>query len=153
MEKRRKAVFWVVLLSETSHIFCCVLPSVFSIMALLAGVGMISVMPAPLNAVHEFMHGWELPMIAASGLILLLGWVIDIYSRRVDCHDTGCGHPPCGERKDKAHLILKIATVLFFTNLMVYAVLHQGWSSGEVVAIEVEVDHEVDHEADNNHDH
>ena len=42
MEKRRKAVFWAVLLSETSHLFCCVLPSVFSVLSLLVGVGMIS---------------------------------------------------------------------------------------------------------------
>ncbi len=146
MEKRRKAVLLAVILSETSHLFCCVLPTIFSVLSLFVGIGMISVMPAPLSAMHAILHAWELPIISLSGLILALGWGIDIHSRKVDCHDTGCHHPPCDVRKDKAHLVLKLATVLFLANVMVYTVLHQGMGVGQPAAVE-----QVDHH--NGHDH
>lgn len=126
MERMQKSVFWAILVTETSHLFCCVLPTIASLAAFLAGVGLIASMPAGLETLHEFIHRWEVPLIIFSGVTLALGWIVDRAARKVDCHNTGCVHEPCGTRKIKAHKVLVIATGLFFFNLIIYLALHQG---------------------------
>lgn len=92
----------------------------------MAGLGLVSALPAGYVEFHDFMHIWELPMIVASGALLALGWGLYIYSKRVNCHDTGCSHGPCGPKKDKSRLILIVASALFFVNIGVYSVIHQN---------------------------
>lgn len=122
-EKMQKGIFWAVLLSETGHLFCCVLPSVFSVLTLLSGIG-ISIMPLWLERFHAVLHAWEIPMIVTSTGILALGWGLYALSRRIDCHDTGCGHGPCEPKKQYTGKILWIATALFCMNLLVYLTIH-----------------------------
>ncbi|MCK6418167.1 MAG: hypothetical protein L6Q57_04420 [Alphaproteobacteria bacterium] len=122
----KKAILWAVILSETSHIFCCVLPTLFSVLSLLAGLGMVSLMPPVFVEMHEMLHAYEVPIIAASGLVLLLGWVLHRHAQKVDCHDTGCHHGPCGTQKGLSHRILLIATLLFVVNVSVYLIFHRG---------------------------
>jgi hypothetical protein len=124
-ETKQKTIVWAVLLSEASHIFCCVLPTLFSLMSLMAGAGVISVMPGFIVHMHDFMHDYEVPMIIVSALILALGWGLYFYSKKVDCHDTGCGHGPCKPKKDKVRLLLIAATVLFLVNVSVYMLFHR----------------------------
>ncbi|MCF8496233.1 MAG: hypothetical protein K9G62_06165 [Alphaproteobacteria bacterium] len=126
MKKVQHTLFWTIILSETSHVFCCVLPTLFSVLSLLAGMGIIGVMPVWLQDVHEALHEWELPLIAASGAVLVLGWALESYSRKIDCHDTGCHHGPCGDKKKASIFVLKIATLLFLVNVAVYGVFHRG---------------------------
>ncbi len=126
MQRIQKAIYWAILTSETSHVFCCVLPTVLSLLSLLAGIGMVTVLPAGLLEFHEIMHRWEVPMIAASGVILLLGWGLNAWSRRLDCHDTGCCHEPCGPKKNHAFKVLVAASILFVFNVTVYALFHAG---------------------------
>lgn len=113
------------LISETSHVLCCVLPTLFSIASLLSGAGLVTI-PASWVIVHKILHNWELPIMAFSAAVLALGWWLHHYSNKIDCHDTGCHHPPCDTKKDKVHLLLKVATVLFVANLFVYVVFHRG---------------------------
>jgi hypothetical protein len=117
-------LFWAIVVSETSHVFCCVLPTLISLFSLLAGLGLMSVLPAGWLAFHEMMHRWEIPMIALSGGILVFGWVMHFISRRLDCHSTGCGHGPCAPEKNKAVTILKIASVMFAVNIAIYYTFH-----------------------------
>lgn len=126
MERMQKSVFWAILVTETSHLFCCVLPTLFSVAAFLAGLGLIGAIPAGLETLHHFIHEWEIPLIVFSGVTIALGWAIDLRARRVDCHDTGCYHEPCGTRKYKAHKVLVIASALFLFNIVIYFALHQG---------------------------
>lgn len=126
MQKLQKGIYAAIVATEASHVFCCVLPTVFSVLSLLAGLGMVSVMPGWMVDLHAFLHGWELPMITASGVVLALGWGLDWYSKKIDCHDHGCGHGPCGTKKNRAHTVLIVATVLFFVNITVYGVFHRG---------------------------
>ncbi len=126
MDKLKKKMYWALIASETTHVFCCVLPVLFSVISLLTGFGLIAVMPGWLEGVHDLMHGWELPVIAVSGVILAFGWFLEEYSRRIDCHDTGCQHGKCDPRKDRAKAILKIATVLFVFNVLIYIGFHRG---------------------------
>lgn len=123
---KRKAIVWAVILSESSHVFCCVLPTLFSVLSLMAGAGVISVMPGFMVEIHEVLHGYELPMIFVSAFILAVGWGLHWYSRSIDCHDTGCGHGPCDTKKDNTHLLLLGASVLFLINVTVYGVFHRG---------------------------
>ena len=126
----QKSLVWTVILSESSHVFCCVLPTVISLVSLLAGMGVVVAMPASLLRLHDLLHEWELPMIAASGAVLLLGWLATWYSDRIDCHSSGCAHGACAPKKDKAHLVLKIATLLFLLNIAVYFGVHRSGIAG-----------------------
>lgn len=124
--KMQKSMMWAVILSETSHLFCCVLPTLVSLVGLLAGLGVVVALPVRFLEIHDFLHAWELPMIIASGVILALGWVMIRHSDKVDCHSTGCAHGACAPKKNAAHLVLKIATVLFVFNVLVYALVHRS---------------------------
>ncbi len=123
--KRASGIFsWAVVLSELSHVFCCVLPSVFSILTILVGMGLIGAMPVWMEGLHELMHGWELPLIIMSGSVLVLGWALHFISKSMDCHDTGCEHEPCEPKKKNTALVLKVATLLFVVNIAIYLSIH-----------------------------
>lgn len=131
MEKYRKTVLAALLVSETSHIFCCVLPTVFSIVSVLSGIGIISTLPTGWVHVHEILHHWEVPMITISGIILVLGWGLHYYTEHMGpheqhkhCCDGHCG--PKEQKKNKIHTVLKIATVLFVINVAVYVLFHRN---------------------------
>lgn len=125
MQKTKNTIFWAVILSETGHVFCCVLPTVFSVLSLLAGLGMVSAVPVWMEELHHVLHDWEIPVIVLSGFLLMMGWALHAYSRKIDCHETGCHHPPCDSKKTTASRILVVATTLFCINLAVYVFLHR----------------------------
>ncbi|MCE7885959.1 MAG: hypothetical protein DYH13_00425 [Alphaproteobacteria bacterium PRO2] len=133
MEKYRKTVLTAILLSETSHIFCCVLPTVFSIVSVLSGIGIISALPAGWTHLHDLLHHYEVPMIVLSGMVLALGWGLHYYTEHMGpheqhkhCCDGHCG--PKEQKKNKVHMILKVATILFLVNVTVYFMFHRGHS-------------------------
>lgn len=126
MQRINKALGWAILASETSHVFCCVLPTLAGVFSLLSGLGVVGVLPAGIMSFHEMMHEWEIPMIVASGVILALGWGLYAVSLRLDCHDTGCHHGACAPKKNKTALILKAASVLFVVNTVIYLTFHYG---------------------------
>jgi len=139
---RLQGVFsWFVVLSELSHVFCCVLPSVFTMLTMLMTMGVMSAMPSWMNDVHNVMHGWEIPIITASGVVLALSWGVHLISKRIDCHDTGCVHEPCEPKKDKNALILRIATVLFVINISVYSFVHRGYQHHHEAGVVAELEH------------
>ncbi len=126
MERIKKGIFWAVVLSETSHVFCCVLPTVISVISLIAGAGLVSALPGPVLAIHDMLHAYEIPMIFMSALVLLTGWGLHWMSLRLDCRSTGCGHEPCAPKKTRTQLVLVVATLLFCCNLAVYMAFHAG---------------------------
>ena len=124
-DKRQKRFLWAIVVSELSHVFCCVLPTMFSLVSLLAGFGVIATMPGWLESLHHIMHGWELPMIGFSAVVLLIGWGLHFYSLKEDCHNHGCEHEPCGPNKRRASKILIAASVLFVFNVVIYFGVHR----------------------------
>lgn len=127
MHKHRKTAFWAFIASESIHIFCCVLPTLFSVLSLLIGVGYISSMPAFMVISHEWIHAYEIPVMITSLAIILLGWGFYAYSRRLDCAQekaSSCCHEPCAPKKDRSHLLLMLASGLFFVNLVIYFAFH-----------------------------
>jgi hypothetical protein len=130
----QKSLVWTVVLSELTHVFCCVLPTLFSVTSLLVGLGVVASMPVSMLEIHHFMHHWEIPIIAGSGVILALAWLATWYSHKLECaHAHDCGHEACSapKKSDKrTTAILKVATALFLFNVVVYAVVHRSeWFS------------------------
>lgn len=115
-----------VLLSEFSHVFCCILPTLFTVLSFAVNLGLITTMPGVLLDIHEHIHDYEAPIIIVSGLMLVLGWAAHLYSRKVDCHDDGCCHPPCSPQKSTNAKILIVASVLFVINVSVYFFVHKN---------------------------
>ncbi len=126
IKRTEGALSWLVLVSEFGHVFCCVLPSVFSILSVMVGMGLIGAMPLWIASFHDLMHGWEIPIITFAGVVVLMGWALHYISVKIDCHDTGCGHGPCGKKKKKASKVLMVATALFLINIAVYFTVHVG---------------------------
>jgi cytochrome b subunit of formate dehydrogenase len=126
MQKLQSFIYWACVTSEISHVFCCGLPMVFSVLSLLSGVGLITVMPAGLVTIHEALHAYEIPMIATSGVIILLGWALHYIAYRMDCRSTGCVHEPCKPKKKRSAKVLVVATALFVLNVSGYVLLHHG---------------------------
>lgn len=151
MQKHQNKIFWAVVLSESTHIFCCVLPTLFSVLSLFAGIGLISVMPSFLVDLHHLFHQWEVPMLVASAVVLAAGWGFYRYSRSIDCHDAGCNHASCNPTKNRVRIVLILASALFAVNLFVYFAFHRPMS--ERNAIPVSFEQESAHDHDHGHDH
>tara|TARA_B100001750_G_scaffold208182_1_gene186972 strand:- start:73 stop:525 length:453 start_codon:yes stop_codon:yes gene_type:complete len=126
-QKFQKTIYSTLIASESIHIFCCGLPTLFSILSVLAGFGIIAGMPGFIDHIHTVIHSYELPVIAMSGFILFIGWGLYIYSKKLDCHsETSCAHGPCEPKKDRTRMFLFAATILFVGNAFVYMIFHRG---------------------------
>jgi hypothetical protein len=99
IDRVQKPLGWAIIISETSHVFCCIMPTIFSIVSLATGLGLLAAMPAWMVVLHDMMHDWEIPVIIFSGVVVALGWALYVFSKRIDCHDPGCVHEPCGRVK------------------------------------------------------
>jgi hypothetical protein len=148
----QKSFGWAVLASELGHVFCCVLPTVFTVLSFAANIGLIGAAPEGLVALHEFIHGYEWQVIAFSGAMVVFGWAVHAASLKVDCHDTGCVHEPCDRTKQRNARILTVATALFVVNLGIYLIVHQnvlGLSAFEAASTEL---HDHGHEDHHGHE-
>lgn len=120
MQKIQNIFHFTLIGTLLSHIFCCGLPTVVSILSLISGLGFVVSMPFALERLHEFLHQYELHIMVFSGFMVVLGWVLHEFSRRMDCHDTGCHHPPCDTKKNRSTKVLIFASALFCINLVIY---------------------------------
>ncbi len=139
MANLHKHFGWAVLASELSHVFCCVLPTIVTIMGVLSSAGLMAGAPEFIENIHDSIHHYEVPIIVFSGVMVALGWVFHLSSRTVDCHNTGCVHPPCDEKKITNSKILLISTLLFIVNLVIYFGIHKNVF--EVEAFNVQEEH------------
>lgn len=107
-------------LAALSHIFCCGLPLLASIISLGASAGgTIGV-----SALHEVLHAWELEIIIFSGAMLCLSAASLIIAHKIDCRTEGhCHHEPCKPKKNLSLNLFLLATVIFAINVSVY-VMH-----------------------------
>lgn len=118
---------WAVLASELSHVFCCVIPTLVTVLSAFANIGLFVVSrDGWLINIHNAMHYYEVPIIVFSGVMVAFGWLAHRASKAVDCHDTGCGHPPCSPQKSRNTRILVIATILFAANMVIYFGIHRN---------------------------
>ncbi|QQG35374.1 MAG: hypothetical protein HYS17_07400 [Micavibrio aeruginosavorus] len=117
----RRHIVWFVLASEVSHLFCCILPTLAAVLSLAVGVGML---PTAFATLHDIIHGYEVPVIIFSAIMLLLGWGAYCMALKTDCHALGHDEHKCHRTTDRSKIILLIGTCLFFVNLTIYFALH-----------------------------
>ena len=118
----RRGLGWAVLASELGHVFCCILPTFFSLFSFAANIGLIGGAPGFLAVVHEIIHRYELPVILFSGFMVGVGWLVYWGSRRLRV----CGDAMCAKGARHNRLILVIATGLFTVNVFIFAVVHKN---------------------------
>jgi hypothetical protein len=117
-----------VILAESTHIFCCVLPTVVTLFSILASFGVIAQAPIFMLDIHEALHAYEIPVIVFSGIMLVLGWVFYVVSRRIECQKSHCEphETVCGPQKNSARTVLILASLIFTMNIVVYTTVHIG---------------------------
>jgi len=120
MQRIQNIFHWTIIGTFLSHVLCCGLPTVISAISLMSGLGVMASMPTGLATLHNVIHVYEVHLILFSGVMIVFGWALHEISRRIDCHDTGCGHPPCAPKKKRSAKLLMIATALFAINLVIY---------------------------------
>lgn len=123
MDKIRRNIVWLVVASEVSHLFCCVLPTLAALLSLAVGVG---ILPTAFTQLHDFIHGYEIPVIIFSAVMLGLGWWAYVLAKRTDCHSLGHDEHACHKTTDRSKVFLLIGTALFFINLVIYISLHSS---------------------------
>lgn len=149
--KLQRPLLWTVLLAESTHIFCCVLPTVITVLAVLASFGTVAQMPVFLLDIHELLHEYEVPVILFSGSVLLVGWGIYALSRQIECQKSHCEphETICAPAKDHTRWVLVAATILFMINITVYVTLHRG--SEDLLRAQAEAAHVHDHHHGHQH--
>jgi hypothetical protein len=116
IKKHERVVHVITLATVFGHLFCCGLPLAIAVLGLFAGLGALSpVIPV----IHDALHDFEKPLLMLSAVLVALGWAVYYHGSHVDCHESGCHHPPCGTQKKRASRLLILATVLFVINMLV----------------------------------
>ena len=120
MATMKKTVDTLLIALLSTHLFCCVLPTVVSLLAVFSGLGFLG-FGTIVEELHHHIHDFELPILIFSFVTLCLGWVMSIYAHRAACcHETGCEHEPCAPTKHRAYGFLVLATLLFLVNIAIY---------------------------------
>lgn len=105
------------LLTSVTHIFCCGLPLVMSIIGLGTVIGLSGI-----HAIHDVMHQYEVDILIGSGILLAIGGIVQIIAWRLDCREDGaCTHTPCAPKKNKSLILLLLAATFYIINLLMFA--------------------------------
>lgn len=144
-DKLHRNIGLAIILAECTHVFCCVLPTIVTVVGLLSSISAVVQVPVFLLDIHEFLHAYEIPVIAFSGVMLVLGWVLYGVARHIECARPHCEphETVCAPAKHNTHWILVIASVLFMANIVVYFTLHR--ESAEMLHTQAVEAHEHHH--------
>jgi len=85
MQNLNRYVSITAVASEITHLFCCGLPMLFSILSFFSSLGLMASMPTPLEYIHEALHGFEIPLITISATLIIAGWALYFVSKRINC--------------------------------------------------------------------
>lgn len=126
MQNMRRTFYWTILASELSHIFCCVLPVLLSLISIFSLYGAMNAVPGFIWSAHDFMHHWEPVILVVSALLLLSGWGLWAQQKQVSHPTHSCQTSNCDEAKSlrKMRLMLLVTSGLFAVNFSVYALIH-----------------------------
>jgi hypothetical protein len=111
-----------VIVAELSHIFCCGLPLLMAVLATSMQVGVSS----SLLFLHYKLHAYEIPILIGSGLLLVVGLLLQYISHRLDCRSTGCHHEPCAPKKMKVSKLFIFAVAMYAVNIAIYVLTDHG---------------------------
>jgi hypothetical protein len=119
VERVQKALNWFLVVSCFGHIFCCGLPAAASVVGAGLSFGLISTNFIWLEQFHEQAGLF----LVVSGVVLLVTGILQWVGSKLDCHNTGCSHPPCDSSKRKSLYLFYVATGLFVLNFLVHIAL------------------------------
>ena len=124
--KLHRHIGWAVILTEVSHVFCCVLPTIVTLISVLASMGVAIQVPVLMLDLHDFLHHYEVGIIMLSGVMLAVGWALYMFSRRIECMKSHCEphETVCAPQKNNTHTVLVVASVVFLINVSVYTFVH-----------------------------
>ena len=108
---------YFIILGSLMHIFCCGLPLLlsFTTIAAVFGISSLSIFEI------EWFEAIESYLLIIMGIMLALTYIINRFSTKLDCLESGfCAHPPCGEKKDISSYLLRFAIVLYFVNIVIF---------------------------------
>lgn len=146
-QKLQRNIAFAIIMAESTHIFCCILPTVVTVLSVLASLGAVTQVPIFMLDIHEALHHYEIPIITFSGAMLMLGWALYALSRRIDCRKPHCEpheNDTCTPQKNGTRTVLAIASLLFVVNIVVYFTLHRG--SEDLLHLQtVEAHHHTEH--------
>lgn len=144
-----RSLGWAVLVSELGHVFCCVLPTLFTILSFGANVGLIGEAPGFLTVLHEQIHHYEIPIILFSGGMVAVGWVIYIVGLHFVAGHRDCGGFACEKGAVRNRIILIVASFLFAVNVFIFAFVHKNIfniSAFDTSSTEVHLHHEEENQ-------
>jgi hypothetical protein len=118
------AVHAGILLSVLPHIFCCGLPTAFTLTSLFAGFGVMVIRADQMEALHHVLHVWEMPLLAFSLVMTAIGWAMHLSANKAACSQPCCGDHGCSstvatEPVKRSCTILIITTALVAINTAV----------------------------------
>ena len=111
-----------VIAAGLSHVFCCVLPAVLSILSISTVFGASTT--TVLN--FEWFEAIEEQVLIFSGVVLFISGLAQLVSWRVKCNASVCCHEPCEKRKNWAMRLFIFATVIYLFNLIVLLFLPEA---------------------------
>jgi len=118
MQRISKLANHLALFTALSHILCCGLPLLASILS----IGAVTGSAFGVASLHDKMHAYELHILIFSGAMLVFSGVSLLIARRIDCvKDGGCSHQPCAPKKNLSFKIFLVACFIFILNLAFYA--------------------------------
>lgn len=107
----------MVVITSLSHIFCCGLPVAMSILGVSSALGVVGVTTVWESVLHE----WETEILMFSGIMLLVGIILQYISYKIDCiEDAGCHHEPCAPKKRTWFYVLLAASLVYLVNVFVF---------------------------------
>ena len=107
--------------SAFSHLFCCFLPGVLSILTLIASSGAAAV------TLEDFgiPEAWHDDIIKFSATVLIISGIMNFISWRIDCREDGnCTHEPCETKKNTYLKLYLFSVVFFFINVSIHYGFH-----------------------------
>ena len=108
---------FMVVLTGLSHIFCCGLPVLVSVLGVSSALGVVGVT----TVWEDYLHEWETEILVFSGIMLLVGIFLQFISYKLDCiENAGCQHEPCQPKKKTWFYILLAAVVVYLINVSVF---------------------------------
>ena len=120
--KSHRATAAAVVIAELSHVFCCGLPIVVAVMSTGSQIGM----GGAFLAFHALVHDYEKAILAASGAMLGVGFLLHYVSFHLDCRATECSQSDCAPQRFRVGWIFIIAVALYAGNLAFYFISGHG---------------------------
>ncbi len=108
---------YLLVLTCSTHLFCCGIPFVLSITSLTSSLGFTSLFFNDL----EWFEKFETYSLIFTLIILSLFALAELNSRKLNCaKDANCDHPPCDNKKRLVRLNLILSAIIFSFNALVF---------------------------------